>query len=338
MRNLSVIIFSQEGSDNIIKGPFPFAAFKKFAQLFKRNKIDDFIREYPLYEDLTMNLIELPYSLEGLTQKEMRKAERIISLMCEKKGLECCVISEKMRAIKDICEPGRPKLITYKGDILFRALIERILRSLAGGKIENLCNCEVAIIEGNSKEELFAFISCLMPLVKYLNIFTRSRAKIEDEVNRIYEESGLSIGIISDSLYPLKDADIIINLADLSSMPYRPRVKKGAIIINYGKLNNVVMPNESIVINGIDVTIPVSLALKLPRKVCGSFSRLEIAEMIICSRLGLEKEMISGSAGYNIFYDLMASISKEFDEQGYSISHFIGLHGKITKSTKRYYY
>ncbi|HHV98325.1 MAG TPA: hypothetical protein GXX36_01925 [Clostridiaceae bacterium] len=330
MRKLSVIVFSQGSHSNSKKKAFPSAIFKKFALLLKRNKNDNFIKEYQLYEDLTMNVIELPYNLEELAQKEGGRAARLISRLCEKNGLERCVLPGKMNNIKEICELEKPKLIMYKGEILFRALIEQILRKLAGRNKENFYNCEVVITEGNSKEELFAFVRCLLPLVKYLNIFTHSRKEIEDEVNNIYEESGLSIGIISDSSHAFKDADIIINLGDLTKMTSRPRIKKGSLVINYGNINNLAIPDDSVIINGIDVKLPVSLASKIPQNVSCSFNKLEIAEMIICSRLGLEDEIIHNNLGYN----LMANISSEFNTQGYSISGFMGLHGKIAQRVK----
>jgi len=330
MRKLPVIVFSQEGHDKGKNKVLPLAIFKKFTQLFKGNKDDDLIKEYQLYEDLTVNLIELPYNLEELMQKEGGRAARLITRLCEKNGLERCVISGKLNNIKEICGLDKPKLIMYKGDILFRALIEQILTNLAGGNKENLYSCEVVIIEGNSRDELFAFVRCLLPMVKYLNIFTRSRIGIEDEVNNIYEESGLSIGIISDSLQAFKDADIIINLGDLTSITYRPRIKKGALVINYGNIDNLAIPDGSIVINGIDVKLPVSLLSKIPQNMSCSFSNLEIAEMIICGRLGLENEIIQNSPGY----DLMLNISSEFDSQGYSISGFLGLYGKINQSVR----
>jgi len=330
MSKLSVIVFSQESHSNSKKKAFPSAVFKKLTLLLKRNNNDNFIKEYQLYEDLTMNVIELPYNLEELAQKEGGRAARLISRLCEKNGLERCVLPGKMNNIKEICELDKPKIIMYKGEILFRALIEQILRKLAGRNKENFYNCEVVIIEGNSRDELFAYVRCLLPLVKYLNIFTRSRKGIEDEVNNIYEESGLSIGIISDSLHAFKDADIIINLGDLTAITYRPRIKKGTLVINYGNINNLVIPDDCVVINGIDVSLPISLASKIPKNVSCSFNKLEIAEMIICSRLRLEADIMQNIPGYN----LMADISSEFNTQGYSISGFMGLHGEIAQRAK----
>lgn len=330
MRKLSVIVFSQESHSNGKKKSFPSAFFKKFRLLLKRNSEDYFIKEYHLYEDLNMNVIELPYNLEELTQKDGKRASRLISRLCEKKGLECCVIPGKMNNINELYELDKPKLIMYKGDMLFRALIEQILKKFAGGNKEYLYSREVVIIEGNSREELFAFVRCLLPLVKYLNIFTCSRKGIEDEVNGIYEESGLSIGIISDSLNAFKDADIIINLGDLASVTYRPRIKKGTLVINYGNIDNLVIPDGCVVINGIDVRLPVPLASKIPQNVSCSFNKLEIAEMIICSRLGLKDEMIQNNAGYN----LIKNINNEFNSQGYAISGLMGLYGEIAHGVK----
>lgn len=319
MKKITLVTFLQESCSTKEK-TFTRFLIKKIPRMFKRKKVEDFYKEYELCEGLIMSVIELPYSYDELMQKKGPNATKLVSWVCACRRIECCIIPEKLNSMEKLHCLDKIKLISYKGDILFKTLTVEIMMGLKGDAKGKIYSYDVSIVKGSSKEELFNLVRRISPLVKYLNIFTLSKDAIEDEVNSIYEESGLSIGITSDCSNAFKNSDIIVNLGDLTEMNRRLRVKKGALIINYGNMDRAFIRDDCIIVNGIDVSMPASLMQKVPQTVFTSFSMLEITEIIICSRLQIQNKI----TGKPLDVNSVENISKEFREGRYSISRFQG--------------
>lgn len=291
--------------------------WEKLRVAYKKPKVEECIRKIELYEGVTCSLLELPYSLEELADVNVKKITGLISAFFMNYAVTSCLLPRK---ILDTCKIELPEAMIFKGGFLFKSLLVNIIDEIyekRGIKIENL---DIAIVQGKEEVELLSVIRILSPSVKYINILVKDRECIRAEIDRVFDDCGLSIGVTCDCKSAIKGADLVINLGNLKSFASSIRVNAKPVVINYGGPDHSDVLSNGTFINGITVKLPDKIASRFADEVFDYYSGLELAELIIAHRL------FGGGADLTKTDRLktMEEIGKEFTNEGYLISGFVG--------------
>lgn len=310
-----------------------FARFsKKIKGLFVRRSPQSIGRSVEFSDGSNCLLIKLPYSLDKISkfsEGKLNKIDRLISTLCSENSIGSCILSRKISEIHKFESCTKH---SYTGSYLFRALLINILEEIYTNEGVRLSDLDITVIQGKSAAELEAVLWLLSSFVKYITVITNDKESIQDLLDGLYDETGLSVGVAGDFVKGLKHADFIINLGCLAKNHFGLRREFRPIFLNYGECDINKIPEEITVIQGIDVSFPKDLSNTSDDETLEFFSRNEIAEVILCHKLNLEKESLSP---FN--FRQMQKLSREFSRTGFRIEGFLGRHNilgvdELTKS------
>ena len=127
------------------------------------------------------------------------------------------------------------------------------------------------LIGGEEDEKLNVIIQLLLSRIKYLTIITENKASIMNTVNKIYQETGLSIRIAVENKNVYRDIDLIINLNNFYELKSSYKLKSNAIIINYSGTNANWTGTENNIINKVDIGLPDSIKNKIDSDIIKEF-------------------------------------------------------------------
>lgn len=287
-----------------------FAAIKKRKCEIGPNKIE-------LYNNVSVHVVKLPYSVDELAGINRNKIGRIISEVLTKNGVKDCVLPQNLKELHDIGGCINNK---FSGRFLYKLLLLDILKEIYCSKGIEMSGLDISIIGGSNRKELYSLVRLLSPMVKYVTVIASDKKAVEDEMGRVYIDFGLSIGVTTNYKYSLKNTDLIINLADSNEYMFNSRVNPKALILNYGVLNVSRILSGNALINGIEVRLPERILSILGHEVCMLFDISKLAEIILAYRVNSPD-----GSGLQLFDSkLMKKVSEEFRKDGYAISGFIG--------------
>jgi hypothetical protein len=290
---------------------------------FGKNKIELKAEKLVIYDGRSVHIIEIPYTLESLkniSPKNLKNLEKALYYFIESNDLECCIYPADTGL--DFSSPLLVKS-RFSGELIYRALIKKILLCLCNASPQKLIEPEIVVISGESDLEAAAVIEILASQAKYLAAAVSNKDSFSGTIERIYEETGLSVILTENIAASLKTADIVINFSKTYAKERKFRLKPGTILINYGSVNLFALSEKNMVINGIEVSlknIPDKMIFKLQKY----YNRLEFLEAAIILKLGRH----GGMPGWPD-KTLINSIEKELEKSGSSITGFLGLHSKI---------
>ncbi len=241
-----------------------------------------------------------------------------IDEICSKMGIEMFYLSNQLlnnSYFKSYCG----ELST--GKLLFQALIVEILIKLYSNKAD-ISQLDIVVIEDGNRHEVINVVRMLYPITKFITVLTQDKTWLENELEDIYIKAGLSISVMSDFEKGLKSADIIICYGDISKITTYKKLKPKAMVIHYHSnreeyLSITELDVNNIMINGLDIYIPPSIIMKLGRLKPKHFNSLELAEILIKSRISLPVNTKQRDAA-------LQDLAKAFNEGGYYIKQFKG--------------
>ena len=268
-------------------------------------------------DSINLHSIVLPFQLdelENINAGRVARVEQFIKNYCAQNKIGQVFLPE---IISSKCRFKDFAVSSYKGRYLYQALFTNIIEDIYTKRGIKIRELDIAIVQGESREVLLSYVMLLAPMVKYLTVISEDKEEVEKQAEEIYEETGLSVRVTNDYKTGLKSADFILNLGTLTQgMKINPR----AVILNYGDIGCSKAVSDNLVINGIEVKLPSKMASRLENNIFNYFNHLELSEMMIFHKLGMDNEI-----DFQAFLtENRGKICGEFASQAYSITGYVG--------------
>jgi hypothetical protein len=290
--------------------------YKFFARKIKEPDLEDFINEIALLENVNACILKIPYTIDKIGVKTSRIAQ-FGEMLKSKYSNITCITPKKFSGI--IPFEGCISNV-FTGKVLFKSLLIQIIDEIYTKKNIEISALDITIIHGESYQELYAVLYQLAPYVKFITIITEDRERVEEDVDKIYYDTGLSVRVTNEYRSGMKSADLIINFADDKEFVFNTRINPRALIINYGSINFNKLLSGNIIINGIEVGMPSTIYSKFDKEIFEYYNRVELAEIILSHKTFLSGKLIEGLFDF----DLSCTLSEEFKKTGFHITGFAG--------------
>jgi len=312
------------------------AVIKKLSDKFKKRDVGEWVEKIQLYDDLCVYLVKPPYGIDELSGRNSGKMKELVLEICAKYGIENCALPsrpyEEARRTEEVSRGF------YRGGLLYRSLLNNMLEKICAANGMSLFNLDIAVIPGKKAYELYNAVKQLSGNVKYVTAVAdeENRNQVEAEIDRIYDEYGLAVGLTTESGSGLNGAHIIINFkeyADSAAGSPGLSLKKSARakVVNYGGPGAAKAFGGNIVINGVEVALPRKILAGLGNDILVNYGTCEIAEMILLSRLNIVGAG-DGDGDMGLFGSgKIENLAYAFLEHGFKISGFTGRHGILRK-------
>lgn len=318
MGNFSLILCCEENVELRSNGSFCKAFLSVIKKAFRNKKLECRLDVADLYEDTKAVLITLPYRPEALAGLSSFKASKIlkqINNIKKRYNVASVIVPDKLSKVKWLEDCG---CSAFDGKRLYKALVVGILDGISSKRNIKTGDLNIAVICGGSVEEPVSMAKLLSPHVKYLAVVTDGKEEIEEELDGIFRETGLSISVTKDYRSGLKDADVVINFGESREFVFNSKINTKAVIVNYGKLDLGRIFCENIIINGIEVRIPDDVSFALPKNIREYFTSAQLAEILIGHRL--QEKLVDCRRPERVMEDM----ARQFAKDGYEIIGLIG--------------
>jgi len=322
MSNIALVISNKEISSKLASSRFAREIFKSILYFSRKKELNASIREINLYENLKLYIINLPFSLMELEFINKNRIEGFIKNECTKHEIKSLIIPPE---IYNACMFDWCAASPYSGKYLFKGLLINMLDDIYFKRGIKLGELDIVVIKGENDDELYSVIRQLSPLVKYLTILTDNKDGIQREIDGIFEEYGLSVGISEDFSLAARSSDLIINLRNNFIGIKNMRINPRAVIINYSGKDAARFFDKGTLINGIEIGLPKKDFSWVDASVQKFFNATQIAEIVLSHKTGLEDMALTGI----IDYSSAEKISREFADCGFRISSYAGKYGAI---------
>jgi hypothetical protein len=311
MDNYSITVFKSDDlhtEKSSIKN-----AFQKIFKRLKGSDKSNWFEKLKLTDDLIINLIKIPYSLEKYRSFNNKKREKIL-----RDAMEIgCANGVKYSILPFTAEGGIGIESFYKrsynGQILFRSLLSSIINKICTIQKLDINSIDIAIVHGNDKIELMGIVKLLSSFIKFITIITKDTC-IKKDIDEIYYETGTSIGISGDYINALKQADIIINLGDEED--FKCFLRKKAVLLNYGKGADAY--KKVWAVNDIKIGLPLDIVSNLDESLLELYKLNELAEIFILYKTG----GLGIGDGYKGNLDFINKVEAVFKKCGYTLEGF----------------
>lgn len=325
MPELAFVVFdenSKKGNPGLITRSGMLRTYVGFSlfHMFRRRKFRAGILEFELDAGTGTQilLIRLPFPPSWLPFLNRQLMERYILKVCAQKDCLRCYLPEFCRSpgFLDGHAEGENTCILVFKSLLIPVLEEIYLKN--GLRLDNL---NTVLIHGESTNELKIMVSQLEPFVRHLNIASSSKEAVEAELADICMESGITVFVGGDLKSMLKNANLIINLGEVS-VPPNIRVRQEPVVIHFSGTQNALVHGECTFISGVDFIFPAVSYEAFGEDINKNYSKQELSQILIESKAGL----LNGGI-YN--ETTAAMILGIFKSSGCKITGFHGRRGTL---------
>ncbi|HOP93143.1 MAG TPA: hypothetical protein PLP24_07195 [Acetivibrio thermocellus] len=310
MTNIGLILFydGKEGK----KGDLIKRILNVLRSFFSTKLSDDAVKKAELYDGFNVFTVRLPHKASELERPgrfKIRRLKKIIKRLCLDYSIEKCYFPH--------CAPDKLDIDfcvkdPFFGRFLYKALLVNILKLISEKKGKDIRELDVAIIHGNDYTFLHSYIKILSSILKFLTIITHEKESIENMTDNIFEETGLAVRVTDNLAGGMKDAEAVINLADLGDFDIPGKMKFNEPVVNYGSINTDKIKFTDI-INSVDVILPGKFEEKLGKDVYKFYKRIELAEIILLNRL----EIGTCTINNNLDYAVLEKLARQFERDGF---------------------
>ncbi len=240
-------------------------------------------------------------------------------------------LSQNKTISKFIYHQGQFKKSNHQG--FFISLIPDIFLKLC--KITGLETkaLSVGIVDSQLTDDSTYLIEKLSSSLKYATLITKDMEKAKNTMEKIFENTGLSIWISNEKGSALIDSNIIFVLDDFNEFMRKASIDKKSILFNLrGKGNYSDKKLRNTVIDNIDISMPaISKVMKRFEQI-GITNKRELIEYILSVKLDEYKKQPT--------IERYESMRRIFYELGCKINLFIGFDKPINldyikKNTKK---
>lgn len=286
--------------------------------LFKRRKFRDGVLEFHLdmRTDIRILLIRLPFPASRLLSHNSRYIERYILKLCTKMNCCRCYVPAVFRNRDCFCRFTEDK---SNYSVVFKSLLIPMLDEIYLKNGLKLRNLDTVLVSGEKTTELKTMVRQLEPFVRYLNIVSSDKEAVEAELADICAESGMSVIVGNDLKSMLRNADLIINTGEMSTIS-KVRIRHEAVVINFSKLQDTVVHGEFTYISGVDFVFPAGSYKTFGEEITKNYSKQELAQILL--------EADAGILNGGIYDDATAEKIRDiFKSSGCKITGFHGRRG-----------
>lgn len=338
MKNIALIYFTgdsdkgaNEGRNNILfhgditnvlgkiiiffKRIFLLSIFRKLKRAFKSSPVIE--KKIEVDSNLVIYSIKLPFKLRELNKSSKivrNMAEKLILKMCIEKSIDRCLIPADLDLSLKNCEKSG-----FTGDILYKVLVEYILKDICEKQGSSIREVDIAVIQGEDDVLPYIVITLLSPIVKFITLVTNYKGMMEKKLEKVCDETGLSVRITNDVESVLENCDLVINYGDVKSSSIKKTVNSNAIVINYGKFENTLLGTKNTIIKGIDIGLGKKYLEGFEKDIYSFYSPIEIAEIILTSKLHKSINNLCDLVDY-ISVD---SFKNNFVEEGFFVKGYL---------------
>lgn len=279
-------------------------------------------------EEISLN-DELKMYLLRINDPSCPNVKELIESICSREGIERCYFSRRLKENIGYENHTVGTESQKPGKILFYALTLEILKRFYAGR-PNMNRLDIVVIEGSDRSEVINIIEMLSPITGFITVLAKDRTWLEKQVEEIYNDTGLSITIVTELNRCLRDSSIIINLGDTDDLCSWLKCDHQSIVLCYspsfydmcnksyqGYIKESDLKKGSILISNIDLYIPLSIMVKIGKLVPRDFSSLEMAELLLQNQLNLFPDDIEDR-------NILKEMEKGYKENGYYIKGIIG--------------
>lgn len=296
------------------KGIFLLSIFGKLKRAFKGSPVIE--KKIEVDSNLVIYSIKLPFKLRELNKSSKivrNKAERLIFKICIEKSIDRCLIPADLNVSLKNCEKS-----SFTGDILYKVLVEQILRNICEKQGSSIREVDIAVIQGEDDVLPYIVIKLLSPIVKFITLVTNYRGMMEKKLEQMCDETGLSVRITNDVESALDSCELVINYGNIKSSSIKKTVKSNAIVINYGEFEDTLFGNRNTIINGIDIGLGKKYLEGFETDLYKYYSPIEIAEIILTSKLHKSINNLYDLVDYMFVDNFITNFVKEgFFVRGY---------------------
>lgn len=318
----TLVIYEEEKAEELIERKSFQRLVDRIIRLFRRQQEKEHVYEIKLFENMLICVLRLPWSLKEIKSIERNKIETYLEKRKSKYGIDSYYLPEVLLEISHANWCTKPPV---RERDLFRCLFPMLLEELLAEGKNDLSELNVVIIHDQDDRELERIIAWISPKVKYLSIVTNEKDNAQRIADRAFEEYGLCIGVSVDFKSGLKDADIIMNIADLKEFNTPMRISPKAWVFNLHSADTARAFAGSRVFNGIKIRLPPSVLQQMDKEIMRCYKAEEIAYMLMTERVFEAENAFSSGVGP----DRQDIIFSEFRKCGFSTAGYVGRYGDI---------
>ncbi|MDK2800698.1 MAG: hypothetical protein PWP27_1526 [Clostridiales bacterium] len=293
MKMFGIITTSDEiglkGVPGFIYNKMPKAAKKELANLiianFKKNEY-----EYIDFSDIDIQacVARLPFTqaqLSIIKPTVMNKFCKEIIYRFKEQGIDYIVLPQHIRSNRDIYEKiyisGQFYYLQCKK--LLMSLIIDILKKICKIVGKDMTEIDIGIAENRFSQKSQILIQMLSVDTKYITFITQDLAQAQGYMEKICDETGLTVRVSENIRKSLRNIDVIFVLDDFESFIKRTSIHPSTVVFNLDEnasteeQTNILKPIINIVIDSLDIIIPQKIAA-----VVAPIKGLNKAELVAC--------------------------------------------------------
>ena len=293
-----------------------FGIFQKLKRAFKGSS-SVIEKKIEIDSNLGVYIIKLPIKLSKLNKSRKfvrNKAEKLICKICMEKSIDRCIVPTHLKVVLKNCKKS-----SFTGNITYNVLGELILKDICEKKGYNIREIDIAVIQGEDDVLPYIVIKLLSPIVKFITLVTNYREKMNNKLEELCDDTGLSVRITNDVESVLENCDLVINYGNVKSSNMNNKIKSKAIVINYGEFEDTLLEDKNTVINGIDIDLGKKYLDGFEKDIYKFYSPIEIAEIILTSKFHKCINSLYDLADYIV----VDSFKNNFLEEGFLIQGYL---------------
>lgn len=278
-----------------------------YYKVFKKVYLSDCISKIDIDENFCIWNIDLADLYKHLLFNR-KKLEKEISKFMSQYNISSCISSKNF---KDKYNLSNCEVWQHGGKVLFRAVIKEIVNVICRQHDLYLYNTEFCLISHRCSDEVLRLAKLFSQDVRFLTVISPDYKLIEEQMDQLSEEYGLSVRVTDDFPTGYEKAKIIISVD--GSIPKNNGKLKNIFIINLGnKPTNTIRAD---IIDKAEIELPENIKYIKRGFLKSTYTNQELAEIIILHKLGIEKI----EAHYNISENQIQQISGTFIKDGYIV-------------------
>jgi hypothetical protein len=178
------------------------------------------------------------------------------------------------------------------GGMLFKAVLDLFIQELFENNSIKINNLASLIVLGEDSQELLHYLTMLEPWLKFITVLVKDDGQhewLEEKITPFVKETGLSVIIETDIKKSIKNADLVINLADLENLP---QIRAGGkkLIFNVSnpqqanRKKQMEMPDEWLVINDLEFVLAEEIIRSFPAAAIKHFGKETLSKIVLFSK------------------------------------------------------
>ena len=290
MPRLAFVVFEEKKEKGVHSLAASSGILKTYAgsflfHLFKRKSFRDGVLEFEPdpRTDTRILLIRLPFAASWLPSFNRRFIEEYIQKLCTEKNCRRCYVPASCRS------PGCFGWCAEdqgNESVVFKSLLVPVLEEIYLKNGLRLDNRDIVLINGENTAELKTMVRQLEPYVRYLNIASKDKEAVEAELADICTESGISAIVGGNLKSMLRNADLIVNLGEISAIS-GARIRPESVVIHFSALRDTVFRGEAAFISGVDFAFPAASYEAFGNDIVKNYSRQELTQILMECGAGL---------------------------------------------------